>query len=242
MRTLVALALAFGCAAPAFAAQPVTLKADIADADGLVTLSDLFEGAGAAGRTPVAARPGQSVMLDAVAVQAIARRAGLAWPNAEGIRRIVVRAGTPGAAAQRGNVEVLTWARNINAGEIVQPADLVWGKAAAAPSDAPADAEAVIGLAAKRPLRAGAAVAGRDVAALEAVKAGELVTISFEDGGVSLSLQMKAMSGGAVGEAINVQNVSSKKVVQAVVTGPGQAAVGPGAEQLKHRSTRYALR
>ena len=44
----------------------------------------------------------------------------------------------------------------------------------------------------------------------------------------------------AVGDTITVQNLNSKKILQAVVSGPGQAAVGPAAAELK--STRYALR
>jgi flagella basal body P-ring formation protein FlgA len=240
-------AAALLAASPALAGVAVTLKADVADADGLVTLGDLFDGAGAAANVPLAARTGQTVMLNAAVVQTAARRAGLDWANAQGIRQIVVRGGAPSGAlagAQRGNVEVLTWTRNIMAGETIQATDLVWGKAALAPADAPTDPDMVVGLAAKRTLRLGAAVASRDVAAVEVVKAGEIVTLTYEADGISLALQAKAVTGGGVGETINVQNVSSKKVVQAVVTGPGQAAVGPAADQLKllNRSTRVALR
>ncbi|WP_296598522.1 flagellar basal body P-ring formation chaperone FlgA [Phenylobacterium sp.] len=249
MKALVFLA-ALAIASPALAATPVTLKASAFDADGVVTLGDIFNGAGAAGATPIATRTGASVMLNAAAVRAAAYRAGLDWPNAEGLRQIVVTgaasaaaAGSPASVAARGNVDVLTWARSIGAGEIVQPADLIWGKAAAAPADAPNDPDAVIGLAARRPLREGAAVAARDVSAPQVVKANEIVTLTYENEGVSLALQAKALGGGAVGETINVQNVTSKKTVQAVVTGPGAAAVGPAAEQLKLiRSQRYASR
>ncbi|HVI34158.1 flagellar basal body P-ring formation chaperone FlgA [Phenylobacterium sp.] len=245
-RILPALA-ALLLAAPAFAGEPVTLKADTSDSDGIVTLGDLFEGAGAAGKTPVAGRAGDSVLLDARIVQAVARRAGLDWANAEGLKRILVRGGNaaPGAAAAaaRANVEVLTYARSLAAGEVVQPQDLVWAKVAAAPADAPSDAEQVIGLAARRPLRAGAAVSGRDVAAAQVVKVGELITVTYEDAGISLSLQGRALSAGVAGDLINVQNTLSKKTVQAVVSGPGQALVGPAADQLKAaRSARYALR
>ena len=83
----------------------------------------------------------------------------------------------------------------------------------------------------------------RDVSAPQVVKANEIVTLTYDNGGVSLALQAKALAGGGVGETINVQNVTSKKTVQAVVTGPGQAAVGPQADELKlARSSRYALR
>lgn len=238
------------CAGPALAGQAVTLRPGATDSDGVVTLGDLFVGAGEAARTPVAAKPGRSVVLDARAVQAAAARAGLDWANAEGLARIVVQA--PGGAASasssgspasaRANVEVLTYARNLAAGEIVQPQDLVWGKAAAAPADAPSDADQVIGMATRRALRAGQAVAGRDVSAPQVFKAGELITVVYEDGGVSLALQAKAMAAAAVGETVSVQNTASKKIIQAVASGPGQAVVGPAADALKASSTRYALR
>jgi flagella basal body P-ring formation protein FlgA len=245
MRILAISLALLALATPAFAG-PVTLKPDTFDADGVVTLGELFEGAGAAAKVPVATRSTSVVILDAYAVQAAARRAGLDWANAEGIRRIVVRAagsgagGVASATAPRGNVDVLTYSRSLAAGEMVQPTDLVWGKAAAAPADAPRDADAVIGLVAKRPLREGAVVSARDVAAAQVVKMGEAVTVTWDADGVSLAMQAKAMTGGAVGDTITVQNLNSKKILQAVVSGPGQAAVGPAAAELK--STRYALR
>jgi flagella basal body P-ring formation protein FlgA len=245
MRSLLILAAALAFAGPALAGQPVTLKADTVDSDGMVTLGDLFDGAGAAGRVPVAAKPGAGVVLDAGAVQMLARRSGLDWANAEGVRKIVVRGGVPtsAASAAHGNVDVLTYARNLAAGEIVQPADLIWGKAAAAPADTPSDPDAVIGMAAKRALRAGASVSARDVGAAQVIKAGEIITVLYEADGISLALQGKAMAAGGVGETISVQNTTSKKFIQALVTGPGQAVVGPAADGMKTvRSARYAVR
>ena len=252
MRVLALLAAAatLALASPALAGTAVTLKADTVSADAVVTLGDLFDGAGAAAGVPVASRTAASVVLNARAVQLAAARAGLDWANAEGLGTIVVHGGassgrtiTPGAVAARGNVDVLTYARNLQAGEIIQPTDVAWGKAAVAPADAPSDADAVIGMAAKRPLRAGAAVASRDVGAAQVVKAGEVVTVSFASEGISLSLEGKAMSAAGVGELLNVQNTASKKIIQAVVTGPGQAVVGPAAATLKAAGpSRYALR
>ena len=51
------------------------------------------------------------------------------------------------------------------------------------------------------------------------------------------------MTGAGVGETIAVQNTVSKKIIQALVAGPGQAVVGPAADGMKlNRSTRYAVR
>lgn len=242
MRTLILACALTLAAAPALAGQAVTLKSETFDSDGLITLSDLFDGAGAAGKIAVASRPAGSAVLDAGAVQITARRAGLDWANAEGIRRIVVRAGSA-APATRGNVEILTYARSLSAGEMVQPQDLIWVRAAAAPADSPRDAEAVIGMAAKRPLRAGAAVSARDVAAPQVIKAGDVVTVVYAAGGVTLSLEGKALAAAGVGDTVAVQNTASKKVIQATASGPGQAVVGPAADQFRSLGrAQYALR
>jgi flagella basal body P-ring formation protein FlgA len=228
-------------APPALAGQAVTLKASPVDSDGVVTLGDLFDGAGAAETAPLAAKPGASVVLDAGVVQAVARRNGLDWSNAEGIRRIIVRSGAPGPAAAKGNVEVLTYARSLSAGEMVQPQDLVWAKAAATPLDAPRDADAVIGMTTRRPLAAGAAVSIRDVVAPKVIRNGDIITVTYQDNGISVSMTGKATADAAVGETLGIQNTASKKVIPAIAAGPGLALIGPGAEQLR-AERRYALR
>jgi len=231
------LLLAFAVAAlagPCLAGQPVALKPEPVDSDGVVTLGELFEGAGSQSAVPVASKPGATVVLDAGAVQAAARRAGLDWANAEGYRRIIVRTGSAVAAGPaKGNVEVLTYARSLNAGEVIGSQDLIWGKAVAAPADAVQDAAGAIGMAARRPLRAGAVAMTRDLAAALVIKAGEQVTVTWRDGGVSLVLQGKATANAAVGDAFAVQNPASKKIVQAVATGPGQALAGPAADRFQ---------
>jgi flagella basal body P-ring formation protein FlgA len=234
LMTLAALATWLVLARAALGAE-VNLRQDIADADGRVTLGELFEGAGAAGEVVIANRAGETVVLDAGAVQAAARRAGLDWANAQGLRRIIVRGGaeTRAAVSAGHNVEVLTYARSLAAGELVQPEDLIWAKAAGAPADAPRDAEAVVGMSARRPLREGALVSLRDIAAPQVIKAGDSVTVVYEDAGVTLTLTGKALVAAAVGDSVNVLNTGSKKVFEAVASGPGQALVGPAAQALK---------
>lgn len=237
MRALILAAALITAASPALAGQAVSLKSN-AFAAGPVTLGDLFDGAGRAAPVVVgpAAQQGMNVVLDAAQVQRLARNAGLDWDNAAGLRRIVVRGAAAGAAARPGvSAEVLTYARNINAGEIVRAEDLAWGEVAsfAAPQDAPHDAEDVIGKAAKKPLRAGAAVATRDLAMPQVIKRDDMVQVSFRSGGVNLTLQGKALEAATLGEPFSIQNTASKKIIEAVATGPGQAVVGPEAERVR---------
>jgi flagella basal body P-ring formation protein FlgA len=234
-------------ASPALAGQTVSLRSDTTDADGRITLGELFDGAGAASDVVVASRVGPSAVLDAGAVQIAARRAGLDWANSRGVHRIIVRQGSDGAqaGASRGNVEVLAYARSLAAGEMVQPEDLVWIKVAAGPSDAPRDADDLIGMTVKRPLRQGAAASLHDVSTPQVIKAGDIVAVTYEDGGVALTLQGKAMANGAIGESLMVQNTASKKIIETVVTGPGSTAVGPQAMRLRttrNTPARYAAR
>lgn len=235
-----ALALAaFGllaAAAPALA-TPVTLNAQPTDADGRITLGELFDGAGPAAEVLVARRTAGTAVLDAAQVQALARRHGLVWANESGIRRIVVRAGADGAAPVTAGsrvaatVEVLAYARSLAAGDIVGPEDVVWTEVQAhqAPSDAPDEVEAVIGLAARRPVRAGAAVRSGDLAAAQVIARNDVIEIEYRSGGVSLVLQGRALETAAVGEAFRVMNTESSRTFEAVAVAPGRAVVGDAA-------------
>jgi|SRR5579859_107636 len=243
MRGLVALFAVLAIATPALAGQTVTLRADTASAEESVTLGDLFDGAGSAAHVIVATRTGSSVVLDANVIKRMAQRAGLDWDNPEGLHKIIVHDRTALKPASHANTEVLAYTRSLNAGEIVQANDIAWIKAAGAPSDAPSDADMVIGQAAKRPVRSGAVVQFHDLGTALVMKPGDLVTVTYEADGVSLSLQGKAMAAAGVGDAAPVQNTQSKRIIQTLVTGPGQAVVGPTADQMKSaRALRYAAR
>ena len=240
----IALALATICLALATAAAagtPVTLRPDPASGP-TITLGDLFDGAGPAARVVVGAGApaGLNAVLDAGQVQQIAHINGLDWTNPAGIRRIIVHGGAvvaeaaPAPSAAK-TVEVLTYARSLAAGEVVQPADLTYAKLPAfqAPQDAPRDAADIIGKAARRPLRSGTAVASLDVTAAQVIKRDDMIDVAFHAEGMTLTLQGKALAGAAMGETLNVMNLTSKKVIQAVAVGPDRAVVGPEAEQIK---------
>lgn len=100
MRALLTLAGALLMLATPAAAEPVTLKINPEDADGQVTLGDVFDNAGAAAGVVVATRTGPSIVLDAGQLQSQARQSGLDWTNATGLRRVVVRRGAGAAPGQ----------------------------------------------------------------------------------------------------------------------------------------------
>ena len=243
MRVFV-LALALTLAATPALATPVSLVSQPTDDDGVVTLGELFDGAGQAAGVRVAVRTSPTVVLDAAQVQVIARRNGLSWANENGIRRIIVRSGGGGVAAgqavaARGaaSIEVLTYARSIPTGETIQPEDVVWTTVQAhqATSDGPDDVEAVIGLSARRPLRAGAAVRDTDLTRPQVIARGDMVDVTYESGGISLTLRGRAMEPAAVGEAFRVQNVESGRTIEVVATEPGRALAGPAALAVRTR-------
>lgn len=256
MNRLIALLAALFAlvATDAFAGVPVQLKDQLLDEDGRVTLGDLFENAGRASNVLLAAGPGPgaNVVLDAARVQQIARVNGLDWPNSRGFRRLVVKNGAAasgpdgagGTAAQGRTTEILTYTRSLAAGEIVQPEDVAWTKVQShlVPGDAPQDAETVIGQSVRRAMRTGSPVAQRDLSRPIVVKTNDLITVTYNLDGVSLSLQGKALQGGAAGDSISVLNPQSKKTIVAVVSGPGQAVVGPEAEGLRSSNRSASIR
>ncbi len=69
-----------------------------------------------------------------------------------------------------------------------------------------------------------------------AVKRSEMVAVTWTQNGLSLTLSGPAQKDGAIGDVIQVQNPSSKKMIDAVVTGPGRAVSGQAAAQIRNQT------
>lgn len=260
-RALILAAAIAAFAAPALAG-PVNLLSDPVDDDGRITLGELFDDAGAASNVVVGRRAGATAVLEASQVQIAARRVGLEWSNPTGLRRIVVREGgalsagalpaeasaRPAAAsvsARAGtSVEVLTYARSLAAGDVIQPEDVVWASVQShlAPAGGPQDAEAVIGLQAKRALRAGSPVGPRDLASPQVIARNDMVEVAYISDGVELTVTGKATRNASAGEAVPILNVQSNRTIDAVAVAPGRAVAGPAAQIARRNPQQFAAR
>ncbi len=79
----------------------------------------------------------------------------------------------------------------------------------------------LVGWQARRTLRAGESLRAADFRRPVLVTKGSIVTMTFDEPGISLSASMRAIGSGGMGEAVTVQNPVSYRLVGAVVTGPG---------------------
>ncbi len=249
LAALAAVCPALGSVAHA-AGTPVELRADISDGDGRITLGEVFDNAGAAAGVVIGTRNGPSAVLDAGRLQALAARSGLIWTNTAGIRRVIVRQGVEamGASANAASpastsrpaslqtasarqTEVLVLTRPLMAGDVVRPEDLSWVKVDShlvRPGGIQDPARA-IGKTARYALRVGVPVADRDLAAPMVIKKNEAVQVTWRSGGVTLAMTGLAQSDAAAGQPFAILNPQSKKTIDAVATGPGQAVAGPEA-------------
>ena len=92
-------------------------------------------------------------------------------------------------------------------------------------SDAVRDLAAAVGMALQQMPRVGQVLRSSDLARPQLVKRSEPVMIVYEVPGISLTARGKAEDNGSMGDTVNVMNVQSKRVIQGVVTGPGQITV-----------------
>ncbi len=148
-------------------------------------------------------------------------------------------ASRPGAT-----VEVLTYARSLAAGDVVQPSDVVWSTVQAhqAPAGGPQDADQVVGLSAKRALRAGAVVTSRDLASPQVIARNDMVEVAYIVGGVELTVTGKATRNASAGEPLPVLNVQSGRTIDAVAVAPGRAVAGPAAQMARANPQQFAAR
>ncbi len=118
-------------------------------------------------------------------------------------------------------------ARPVLRGEVVTQADVALERRRRSElgPDIITDAAKLIGNAARRPMGKGSLVRDADIQRPEAVERNAVVLMTYEQPGMQLSMRGRALQSGAVGDTIQIQNISSRKTVEAVITGPNRAAV-----------------
>ncbi len=136
----------------------------------------------------------------------------------------------PARAEDQGvSVPVLT--RDIATGEVLSADDLTEATVTATlPSNTAESTDQLIGMAARKPLRAGRPVSLSEVRRPILVAKGSLLTVRVSMPGIELSTTAKAIEQGAMGEVIRVMNLTSNRVVQAVISGAGEAVVPVAAQ------------
>lgn len=85
--------------------------------------------------------------------------------------------------------------------------------------------EDAVGLAVRRPLRAGHALRHADVMKPRLVQRDDTVTLVYQVPSILLTVRGKAVEGGAEGDVVGVLNLQSKRTVHGTVIGPGRVAV-----------------
>ncbi len=159
-------------------------------------------------------------------------------------RRFTARLSIDGSAVTAGGIEISgfaeqianvpTLARPVARGEQIAPADVVMTPMpiSAVSADAVTSREAVFGMAARRPLRAGQPLRPNDLMEPILVRRDDVVLIQFKRPGLSLTVRGRAVSNGSKGDVIAVTNLQSRRILQAEVTAPGVVSVQSGVSSI----------
>jgi len=112
-------------------------------------------------------------------------------------------------------------------GAVIGEADIVWKSMPEArlPRSTIIEADMIIGMAAKRSLQAGKPLASGDVRRPLLVNRGETVTMVLHTPSMQLTAKGRALEHGSRGDTIRISNLQTNTVVDAIVTGPGQARI-----------------
>jgi flagella basal body P-ring formation protein FlgA len=124
-------------------------------------------------------------------------------------------------------IDAVTALRPLDRGEIVTADDLTVMRVPARQSLAGAATSLadLVGLEARRSIRAGLPLSGSDFAAPNLVNRGEIITVVYQRGGLLLTTRGKALENGAKDAAIPVMNLSSNRVLTAIVTDRGTVTI-----------------
>ena len=122
-------------------------------------------------------------------------------------------------------VPAVTVQHPVEHGEVLKESDLAIVRRPKTESAAITDMSAVVGLAARHPLRPDQPLRMADLMKPEIVARNDTVTIVYQAPGLVLTLRGQAQEAGALGDTIGVLNVESKRIVQGVISAPGRVTV-----------------
>ena len=89
---------------------------------------------------------------------------------------------------------------------------------------------------ARRALRSGTPVLGRDLAQPQVIARNDMVQVAYVDQGLTLTITGRATRDAAIGEPVPILNLQSGRTIEAIATAPGQAMVGPAARTFRAQS------
>ena len=154
-------------------------------------------------------------------------------PNPEG-RHFSVRVHCPSASRWAIIVPVhydlfeivATAARDLQRGERIDARDVLFRRTNTAQiSRYLVDQASVLGKELKRPLRLGTIIKASDLQEPKYVNRGDVVKLIAQTGNLLVSSEGTALTDGLLGEQIRVRNEKSRRIVDARVSGPGEARV-----------------
>lgn len=124
-------------------------------------------------------------------------------------------------------IDVITLAQPIRRGDIVKEEDFDIVRLARnkVPAGALTDAKDIVGKQARTNVRANSPLSRRDFQRPVLIERGEKITVTYEMPGMKLTSRAQAMDDGAKGDVIDVMNLTSRRIVPAIVTSRGQVRV-----------------
>ncbi len=210
-----------------------------------ITLGDVAEASGPLAKVRVAPSPdpGQTLKLDPQFVGNIARENGVYFSSTKTAPIIVKRNSAEDMAAAKRKAEqdklpsqnapptpehLLAFNDDLSRGTRITEDHLIWIEAPKnklRPTGTPKLKSDVIGKELKRSVRANLAFRTSDAKTQTLIKKGDPITLTYVKGGLRLTVDGKALMDAAQGAPIRVLNNYSKRTIDAIVAGAGEARV-----------------
>ena len=125
-------------------------------------------------------------------------------------------------------VEAAVVTRNIERGDILKASDItIERRPKAEAGNDPAQRARAVGMQTRKSIRTGQILRMADLTKADLVQRDQNVSLIYEAPGIYLTMRGKAIEAGTEGDTVSVMNLQSKRVVQGIVSGPGQVTMSP---------------